>query len=199
MQNIRELLAGCLREDANGYVVQSLVSEFPTMQSLMGAEEVELRRIKGLGVVKSKQLSCILQFVKAVHSPELNKRVIIRSPKDVFELVRGEMEFLQVEKFMVVALNTKNHVLFRETISSGSIDSAIVHPRETFKGLIKRAAASCILVHNHPSGITDPSNEDIELTKQLVKAGELLQIQVLDHVIVGGNEAYTSLKEMGYI
>jgi len=194
---MREILANCIREDVNGYVIEALVSEFPTMQDLMNASGDELKSIKGIGVVKAKQLKAILEFVRKAHAPDINK-VIIRSPKDVYDLVRGDMEFLQVEHFDVIGLSTKSHVVFRENISIGTLNSSLAHPREIYKGLIKRSCCSCILVHNHPSGDPLPSQEDIALTKQLVKAGEILQIAVLDHVIVGGNGAYTSLKEMGY-
>ena len=197
MKNMREILANCIREDVNGYVIEALVSEFPTMQDLMNASGDELKSIKGIGVVKAKQLKAILEFVRKAHAPDINK-VIIRSPKDVYDLVRGDMEFLQVEHFDVIGLSTKSHVVFRENISIGTLNSSLAHPREIYKGLIKRSCCSCILVHNHPSGDPLPSQEDIALTKQLVKAGEILQIAVLDHVIVGGNGAYTSLKEMGY-
>ena len=200
MENMRNLLAGCLRESSNGYVLDALFEEYPNISELMNADEIELRRIKGLGVVKSKQLTAILQFVKAVNAPDMSKRIIIRSPKDVYDLVKAELQHLQVEKFMVIGLNTKSHVLFKETVSSGSLNASIVHPRETFKNLIKRAAASCILVHNHPSSDNNPSQEDVELTKQLVECGKLLGIEVIDHIVVGGaGGGYISFKESGLI
>ena len=194
MHKMRDLLSSCLREDANGYVVTTLVNEFPTLQDLMNASENEIRLIKGIGIVKAKQLQAILEFVKQVNTPVSDKRVIIRSPKDVYNMVRVSMEHLQVEQFCVVGLSTKNHVLFKETISIGTLNASLVHPREVFKPLIKRACASCILVHNHPSGDPMPSPEDIQLTSTLVEAGELLGISVLDHVVVGMGQ-YTSFKE----
>jgi DNA repair protein RadC len=113
--------------------------------------------LKGIGVVKSKQLKAILEFVRTVHTPDRNQRVIIQSPKDVFNLVRGDMEFLQVEHFDVIGLSTKNHIVFKENVSIGSLNARIVHPRETFKGLIKRSCAGGVLVHNHRSSDTTPS------------------------------------------
>lgn len=200
MENMRELLSRCLREDANGYVVQSLVTEFPTIQDLMNASEEEIRLLRGIGMVKAKQLHAILQFVKSVHSPVIDKRVTIQSPRDVYDFMRGELEYLQVEHFCVLGLNTKNVILFSETISTGSLNASLVHPRETFKSLIKRSCASCILVHNHPSCDTTPSNEDIMLTNNLVECGKLLSINVLDHIIVGAaGGGYTSFKEKGLI
>ncbi len=200
MENMRELLAGCLRESANGYVVAALIETYPNISELMNASEDEISSIRGIGVVKAKQLRSILEFVRKVNSPPVNKRVIIRSPKDVFDLVRADMEFLQVEHFDVIGLSTKNHVIFRENISIGSLNASLVHPRETFKGLIRRSCASCILVHNHPTADTTPSSEDISLTNNLVECGKMLGIEVIDHIIVGAvGGGYISFKEKGLI
>jgi DNA repair protein RadC len=198
MEKLRELLADCLRESATGYVVDALMEAYPNISELMNASEDELSLLKGIGVVKSKQLKAILEFVRIVHTPDMNKRVIITSPKDAFDLVRGDMEFLQVEHFDVIGLSTKNHVVFRGNVSIGSLNASVVHPRETFKGLIKHSCAGCLLVHNHPSSDASPSNEDIVLTKKLVECGKLLGIHVLDHVIIG-RHGYYSFKEEGYI
>ena len=196
MEKMRELLAGCLRESANGYVVDTLIENYPNIGELMNATEKEISSIKGIGIVKAKQLKSILEFVRKVNTPDASKRIIIRSPKDVYELVRADMEFLEVEHFDVIGLSTKNHVIFKENISIGSLNASIVHPREAFKGMIRRSCAACILVHNHPSSDPSPSNEDILLTKKLVECGSIIGIEVLDHVIVGGaGGGYVSLKE----
>lgn len=198
MEKMRDLLAGCLRESANGYVVDALIENYPNISELMNATEIEISSIKGIGIVKARQLKSILEFVRKVNAPDVTKRTIVRSPSDVFALVRAEMEFLQVEHFDVIGLSTKNHVIFRENISIGSLNASIVHPREAFKGLIRRSCASCILVHNHPSGDTTPSDEDVLLTKQLVECGKIIGIEVLDHVIIGAaGGGYFSLKEQG--
>ena len=198
MEKMRELLAGCLRESANGYVVDTLIENYPNIGELMNATEKEISSIKGIGIVKAKQLKSILEFVRKVNTPDASKRIIIRSPKDVYELVRADMEFLEVEHFDVIGLSTKNHVIFKENISIGSLNASIVHPREAFKGLIRRSCAACILVHNHPSTDPLPSDEDLLLTKKLVECGKLIGIEVLDHVIVGAmGGGYISLKEEG--
>ena len=164
----------------------------------MSASEKEISSVKGIGVVKAKQLSAILEFARKVYAPDKNKRIIVRSPKDVYDLVRADMEFLQVEHFDVIGLSTKNHVIFKENISIGSLNASIVHPREAFKGLIRRSCAACILVHNHPSSDASPSEEDILLTQKLVECGKLIGIEVLDHIIVGADGGgYISLKEQG--
>lgn len=198
MEEMRTLLAGCLRESANGYVVDALIENYPNISELMNASEKEISSIKGIGVVKAKRLSAILEFARKVHAPDASKRIIVRSPKDVFDLVRADMEFLQVEHFDVIGLSTKNHVIFKENISIGSLNASIVHPREAFKGLIRRSCASCILVHNHPSSDPLPSDEDILLTKKLVECGKIIGIEVLDHIILGADGGgYFSLKEQG--
>ena len=200
MEKMRDLLAGCLRESANGYVVDTLIENYPNIGELMNATEKEISSIKGIGIVKAKQLKSILEFVRKVNTPDASKRIIIRSPKDVYELVRADMEFLEVEHFDVIGLSTKNHVIFKENISIGSLNASLVHPRETFKVLIRRSCASCILVHNHPTADTTPSSEDISLTNNLVECGKMLGIEVIDHIIVGAvGGGYISFKEKGLI
>ncbi|MEG6586475.1 RadC family protein [Dendrosporobacter sp. 1207_IL3150] len=192
------ILAECLRETSEGYTIQALLKEFSSIQDLMNASEEDMKGIKGIGAVKAKQLSAILRFVRYVQSNPSNNRIVIRSPQDVYSFVRGELEYLTVEHFMVIGLNTKNHIVFEQTISVGSLNASIVHPRETFKLLIRKACASAVVVHNHPSGDPTPSQEDIDLTKKLVQAGTIIDIPILDHLIVGQGR-YVSLKEKGII
>ena len=121
----------------------------------------------------------------------------IKSPKDVADLVMARLRFLKHERFLAVHLNTKNKVLSIETISIGTLDSSLVHPRELFKTAIKNSSAALILAHNHPSGDPYPSREDLTLTRRLREGGEILGIQILDHVIIGDNR-YVSLREEGF-
>lgn len=120
------------------------------------------------------------------------------SPKDVCSFMKNKMKHLTNEEFRVILLNTKNCVIKVLTISVGSLSASIVHPREVFKEAIKHSAASMILVHNHPSEDTKPSNEDIAITKRLVEVGEVVGIKVLDHLIIGGNDFF-SFKENNHI
>jgi len=122
--------------------------------------------------------------------------ITIRSPEDVSTMMMEELRYLQKEHFICLFLNTKNQVMGKETLSIGTLNSAIVHPREVFQASIKRSSASIICIHNHPSGDPTPSPEDIELTKRLENSGCILGIEVLDHVIIG-NDKYVSLKEQG--
>lgn len=194
---LQQLLAECLRESADSCTVQTLLREFPTIQTLMNATEPDMMQIKGIGQAKARRLSAILKFVQFAQKPS-GKKVIIRGSQDIYTLIRHDLEYLTVEQFQVIGLNTRNHVIVRHTVSVGTLNASIVHPRETFKLLIRRACASAILVHNHPSGDPEPSTEDIQLTKRLVEAGKIIDIPVLDHVIVGQGR-YVSLKEQGYL
>lgn len=196
--SLEAILAECLRESANSYTVQAVLREFPTMQALMNATETDMLQITGIGKAKVRRLSAMLNFARYAQANPIYDRVIIRSAQDIYALVRGELEYLTVEQFLVIGLSTKNHVIARHTVSVGTLNASLVHPRETFKILIRRACASAILVHNHPSGDPEPSKEDIQLTKRLVEAGKIIDIPVLDHVIVGQGR-YVSLKESGVI
>lgn len=109
-----------------------------------------------------------------------------------------DMKFLNKEHFRVILLNTKNQIISIEEISIGNLNSSIVHPREVFNIAIRRSANSIILVHNHPSGDSTPSTEDINITRRLIEAGNIIGIKVLDHIIIGDNN-YTSLKQKNII
>jgi DNA repair protein RadC len=161
----------------------------------MSATEQELMQIKGIGKAKAKQILAALELAKKLNAPA-EAPYIIRSPRDVAQLIIPEMRYLQVEHFVVLFLNTKNGVIAKETISIGSLSASIVHPREVFKAAIKRSSASIIVTHNHPSGNPTPSAEDIQVTKRLVESGNIIGIDVLDHIIIGGDQFY-SLKEHG--
>ena len=131
-----------------------------------------------------------------IREPQPEKRVNISSPADVWRLC-VDMTHLQQERLDVLMLDTKNNVMKRQMVFLGSLNASIIHPREIFAPAIAHRAASVILVHNHPSGQTEPSTEDITATKQIKSAGAIIQIPVLDHVIVGNS--YTSLKEEGFL
>lgn len=128
----------------------------------------------------------------------LYKNRQINSPTDAIDLLQEFMGESDREKFVVLCLDTKNQPTTISVVSVGSLNSSLVHPREVFKLAILSNSNAVILCHNHPSGICTPSQEDIEVTKRLVKAGEILGIEILDHVILGDNQ-YASLKERGVI
>lgn len=122
----------------------------------------------------------------------------IRSPRDAANIFRDFVGHADREHFVLMLLDTKNQVTGLHTVSIGDLNSSIVHPREVFKLAIAIGAASIIVCHNHPSGDTTPSPEDIAVSKRLAQAGELLGIELLDHVIIGGEHAFVSLKERGH-
>ena len=122
----------------------------------------------------------------------------ISSPKDAYEMIKEQLEGLDREQFIIACLNTKNEPTNITVVSVGTLNKAIVHPREVFKTAILSNAASIMAFHNHPSGETTPSQQDIQLTNRLYEAGELLGIKLLDHLIIGDG-TFTSLKEKGYL
>jgi DNA repair protein RadC len=159
----------------------------------------QLRRIKGIGRVKAIQIKALLEFSKRVASTlSSNGKIIIRCSSDVSRLLMEEMRHLKKEVFNTILVNTKNQLMKLINVSTGSLNASIVHPREVFCEAVKAGASAVIFVHNHPSGDPDPSMEDIETTRKLVDAGNILGIKVLDHIIIGDG-IYTSLKEKGLI
>lgn len=192
-RDLRKLLSESLRESCDSYTIQELFQRFPTTTELMDVTEQQLVAIKGIGKGQARQITAMLKLAKVLTFPNQDQP-IIRSPKDVFTLLESELRYEQKEHFICLFLNTKNHLIFKEVISIGTLNAAVVHPREVFRAAIRRCSASLICAHNHPSGDPEPSVEDVNLTKRLISAGEIIGIEVLDHVIIGGNRYY-SLKE----
>lgn len=197
-----ELLAILLRTGTKNAsaidLAKLLLAKFGDLQGLLDASVEEMAKLKGIGTAKAVQIKAALELSKRLMILPSAKRVTIRTPKDVAALVMGDMRYLDKEYFRALLLNTKNQVLSIETISIGTLDSSMVHPRELFKIAVKKSAAALILVHNHPSGDPTPSKDDINITKRIVKSGEILGISVLDHVIIGDNK-FISLKTEGLI
>ena len=121
------------------------------------------------------------------------------TPEDVVRLCSAQLRGLDREHFWALALSTKNRLLRMVEVSVGSLNTSIVHPRELFKDAVRVSAASIVVVHNHPSGDPTPSSADLQLTRRLARAGEVLGIEVLDHVVIGDGGAHTSLRDMGVL
>jgi len=152
----------------------------------------ELQEIDGIGPAKAMQIKALFEFNKRYNlSKESGKP--IKSAKDVFQYASQRILDNKKEQFMILLLDTKNRIIKDETISIGTLNASVIHPREIFKSAIKESANAIILVHNHPSGESEPSQEDTEITEKLFDAGELLNIKVLDHVIIGRD--YYSFQE----
>jgi DNA repair protein RadC len=198
-----ELVAIFLRTGMKGRSAIDLAKELLSRHSLeqLGSAPLEsLAKTKGIGPTKAIQLKAAFEVAKRLSRPR--ERIPVNTPAEAAQLVREEMRDLDREEFRVVLLNTKNALIRVADVSRGSLNASIVEPREVFKDAIAASAAGMILVHNHPSGDPTPSSEDIAITKRLVKAGELLNIAVLDHVIIGQratgrDKDYVSLKELG--
>lgn len=197
-----ELLAILLRtgrEQESAYQLASrLLSRFGDLHGLAQAAHSELTELKGIGQVKAIELHAAFELGRRLRTASKQTRTTIRLPRDVADLMIPELAHLTQEHFVCLFLNTKNHVIGKQTIFVGSLDSSIVHPREVFKEAIRRSSASVICLHNHPSGDPTPSREDIAITRTLSEAGELVGISLLDHVIIGDGK-YISLKEQGYM
>ncbi|MCM3364302.1 DNA repair protein RadC [Niallia sp. MER TA 168] len=192
----KQLLSTTIREKDDSYIVSEIFNRFLTIQELLDVTEEELLSIKGIGKVKAQQIIAALKLAR-LNPSTAEERFTIRSPQDAYDYLK-DMQYLNREEFVCLGLNTKNEIIFRETIFTGSLNASIVHPRETFLPLIKRCCASAIVAHNHPSGQPQPSREDIEVTKRLAEVGKIVGIEVLDHLIIGA-EKYISLKEKGYL
>jgi DNA repair protein RadC len=197
----QEILALILGRGISGESVmvtaQRLLSQFGGLKGMAGASLEELYQVRGIGIAKASQIKAAVELANRVEGySESAGKTPVKTPEDVAGLVQGKLKGKKKEYFLAVLLDTRNQLIRVAEISVGSLDSSIVHPREVFKEAISASAASVIFVHNHPSGDTEASEDDIRLTKRLAEAGEIVGIDVLDHIIIGGKN-YISLKRQG--
>ncbi len=176
-------------------VAQELIKRYSNLAVLATKNLNDIKKADGIGNDKAATLLAAFEISRRIQSQEKwfsNKK--ITSPQEIAEifipLLRDELK----EKFIVVCLNSANKIIKYEVISIGNLNSSVVHPREIFKTAIEHSSASIILIHNHPSGNPEPSNEDISITKKVVEAGKILDIPVFDHLIIAGN-LFTSFVE----
>ena len=153
----------------------------------------ELMKIKGIGLAKASRLVAAFELSKRVSSGKICEK-IVKNPSDIASHYIEKLKDLKKEHFIAVFLDSKNKIIKDEVISIGTLNSSLVHPREVFKEAIKCSANSVILVHNHPSGSVEPSDEDYRVNKVLIETGNLVGIKVLDHLVVGGNKWESVLK-----
>lgn len=158
----------------------------------------ELTKVKGIGPCKASQIIAAIEIGKRLNKRGPHDKIKVTSPSILADMIMDEMRDLHKEHFKIAIMDTKNQILAIENISIGTLNASIVHPRDVFKIAIKRNANSIILIHNHPSGDTTPSNEDISITNRLIDAGNLIGIKILDHIIIGDNK-YLSFKEKNLI
>jgi DNA repair protein RadC len=175
-------------------IAQNLLANFGSLRNIANASITELSKIKGIGLAKAAQIKAAFELGKRLENPsDQSPKEKVKCPEDAIKMVKNKLKGKKKEHFIVLSLDTRNHPIDTQTVSIGSLDSSIVHPREVFKEAISSCAASVIFIHNHPSGDPEPSEEDIKLTRRLVEAGTILGIEVLDHIIVCDSE-YLSMK-----
>ena len=195
-----ELLAIILRTGVGGENVLALatrlLSTFGGLPGLARASFAELNQVKGLGPAKTSQIKAVLELGRRMLIAAPEQRFVVRSPTDVAQLLLAEMSHLEQEHFRVVYLDTRNQVLGIETIYIGSLNASHIRVAEVFRDAIKRNCAAIIVAHNHPSGDPSPSPEDVSVTRELASAGNLLDIELLDHLVIG-QQRFVSLRERG--
>ena len=176
---------------------QKLLSQFGSFQKLAEASIEELSSIKGIGLAKAAQIKAVFEIGRRLSTQTLPyKSKELTDPEKVYKLIKSKLKDYHKEHFYIIALNSRNHSIAE--VSVGSLNASVVHPREVFAEAIKNKAASVILVHNHPSGDPEPSEDDLAITKKLIEVGEILGITVADHIIITRSN-YFSLKVQGLI
>ncbi|MFB4210779.1 DNA repair protein RadC [Shouchella sp. JSM 1781072] len=199
----QEILAIMLRTGTKHYsalhVASTLLSTYKTLTALSEASLEEMKLVKGIGETKAIELSAAIELGKRILREGKGEKRVVSSPDDAVQLVVDDLVGIHQEHFVVLYLNTKNYVIKQKTVFIGSLNASIVHPREVFKEALRTSSAAVICLHNHPSGDPSPSPEDISVTKRLYEAGKILGITLLDHIIIGDEANFISLKERGFI
>ncbi|MER2225771.1 MAG: DNA repair protein RadC [Carnobacterium sp.] len=195
-----ELLAILLRTGTKGTNVVtlalSMLNQFEDFYYLKTASCQELMTVAGIGRIKAIELKAAIELGVRISQASQIKIGQITSSTKAGEMLLLEMRGLQQEHLVVLYLNTKNEIIKKETIFIGGLNSSIAHPREIFRGAVRYSAARMIVGHNHPSGNPEPSEADIQFTRRMSECGELMGIDLLDHIIIGEQE-FISLKELG--
>ena len=192
-----ELLAVIIGKGVKGEpvlrVAERLLKEFGSLRDIANASVEQLYKFKGIGLAKATQIKAGLELgIRVSKQSALRmEKPCIKKPADVQALLQGELRDKDKECFVLVMLDTRSRLIKYKEISAGSLDASIVHPREVFKEAISASAASVILAHNHPSGNPEASDDDIRLTKRLIEAGKIIDINVLDHIIIGAGEPFS--------
>jgi len=195
-----ELLAIVLRSGSTQQSVLALATSLLARHGGLGGlarlSFSDLVRESGIGEAKAAEIQATFQLALRLNALQPEDRPYVRSPADVNNLLGAEMALLDQEHLRVLLLNTRNQVLAVNEVYIGNVSSSLVRTAEVFREAIRQNAPSIIVVHNHPSGDPSPSPDDVALTKTLRQAGELLQIELLDHIVIG-DKRFASLKQLG--
>ncbi len=197
-QELLQLILGRgIAGESVAVTAQKLLTQFGSLQKLAEASIEELSSVKGIGLAKATQIKAVFEIghrLSTQITPYKSKE--LTDPKKVYQLIKSRLKDYHKEHFYTIPIDSRNWSIAE--ISVGSLNASIVHPREAFAEAIKSKAASVIFVHNHPSGDPEPSEDDLEITKRLVEAGKILDIEVLDHIIIS-KDAFLSMKEKGIL
>ncbi|MDP2401801.1 MAG: DNA repair protein RadC [Actinomycetota bacterium] len=190
------LIAVMFGEEDDG-AGRAVLESYPSRDALWRLNADDLVGLPGVGPAKAARLLACLEMSRRAGTWSAESRPVISTPADVVDLCWPQLRGNDRERFWALALRTKNGLLKTMEVSVGRLNASIVHPRELFKDAVRASAASVVVVHNHPSGDPTPSGADIQLTRRLVKAGDVLGIEVLDHVVIGDGGEHSSLRELG--
>ncbi|MGC8989615.1 MAG: RadC family protein [Verrucomicrobiia bacterium] len=202
-----ELVAILFRTGSRGRsaleLAGELIARYERLDALARASVEEIRQIKGIGRDKAVTLKAAFTLARKMACEIHDESPLLDSPERVADLLREENRLYTVECFQLVLLNTRRRLIRVEKLTQGTLDTLLIHPREVFRAAIVAGASAIVVVHNHPSGDPTPSEQDIRVTRDLIRAGQLLKIDVLDHVILGKRTSerdcdYVSLRELGY-
>ena len=197
----QELLALILGRGISGESVmvtaQKLLTHFGGVKGISEASIEELSQIPGIGLAKAAQIKAAFELAKRKDAA-VDEKIKIQSTEDAVKLVKAKLEDKKKEYFLILSLDSRNNFIKLSEISIGTINARIVHPREVFKEAMASLAVSIILVHNHPSGDPDPSEDDLVINKRLIAAGKIIGIEVNDHIIIGKDKNF-SFKEKGLL
>lgn len=193
-----EQLIGLLVGDKAGLGVSRMLSRESLSDGLWRLNADDLIGVEGVGPAGAARLLAAVEMSRRAQLSRAGEAPVISTPEDVVAVCGPQLRALDREHFWALALNTKNRLLRILEVSVGSLNASIVHPRELFKDAVRASAASIVVVHNHPSGDPTPSGADIQLTRRLIKAGDVLGIDVLDHVVIGDGD-HASLRDLGFM
>ena len=194
---LNELLAAVVGGPHQVEIALALLARFGDLAGLARAGVHELAQVDGLGQSRAAALQAALELGRRALMAAPEERFVVRSPGDVAQMLLAEMSHLEQEHFRVLFLDTRNRVLDAQTVYVGSLNASHIRVAEVFREAVRRNCAAIICVHNHPSGDPSPSPEDVAVTRQLVAAGKLLDVEVLDHLVIGGPTRFVSLRERG--